>query len=373
MNLNDYTICYLLNEYGKDHSDLTAAARELLRRDIAKRPEKYATTPRARALVQYRRTRSALMRGLDAIGDLQDDDFAKSRFALFAGIRASLLDIAKMDEFFAEPKLLAILLDHAQPDGIVSDLLKLEAEVRDQLSESVAGFDIAAPHFWISPSCARENSSDAADLTAASLEVIGWLHILEALSQQCMQTARYRRAADYARLVMRAEGYPNHAEGTVMLALARLEDEPGFFELAHRLCALSEEHRAEAPGSSRTATADSPAAMRDSAPDHPENSPWYLLARTILLYKLGKTKAARRALRDFNERCDGGAFFLLNPTYLDPYLPVRPEPRDSWDLPHQAVWEADAIISDTPDFVPWAESVEGTLAISDAFASRNGF
>ena len=40
--------------------------------------------------------------------------------------------------------------------------------------------------------------------------------------------------------------------------------------------------------------------------------------------------------------------------YQTPYLPCRPEPHDPWDLSHQAVWEADGIISDTPDFAPWA-------------------
>lgn len=59
-----------------------------------------------------------------------------------------------------------------------------------------------------------------------------------------------------------------------------------------------------------------------------------------------------RALREFANRCEGGAFFLLNPMYQTPYLPCRPEPRDPWDLSHQAVWEADGIISDTPDFAP---------------------
>ncbi|MFR3877533.1 MAG: hypothetical protein ACLTYW_04650 [Collinsella sp.] len=82
-----------------------------------------------------------------------------------------------------------------------------------------------------------------------------------------------------------------------------------------------------------------------------ENSPWYLLARTILLFKTNKMRPATRALREFANRCEGGAFFLLNPMYQTPYLPCRPEPR-TWDLSHQAVWEADGIISDTPTLPP---------------------
>ena len=63
-----------------------------------------------------------------------------------------------------------------------------------------------------------------------------------------------------------------------------------------------------------------------------ENSPWYLLARTILLFKTNKMRPATRALREFANRCEGGAFFLLNPMYQTPYLPCRPEPHDPWDL-----------------------------------------
>ena len=104
-----------------------------------------------------------------------------------------------------------------------------------------------------------------------------------------------------------------------------------------------------------------------------ENSPWYLLARTILLFKTNKMRPAVRALREFANRCEGGAFFLLNPMYQTPYLPCRPEPRDPWDLSHQAVWEADGIISDTPDFAPWANACEDVSQLAQEFARRYGF
>ena len=145
----------------------------------------------------------------------------------------------------------------------------------------------------------------AAELTVSEPALIGWLHTLEAISQLCMASARYRAAANYARRVLKAEGYPTRAAGTVLLALARLEDQDGFFALAHQ---LEEEIGADAL----------------------ENSPWYLLARTILLFKTNKMRPATRALREFANRCEGGAFFLLNPMYQTPYLPCRPEPHDPW-------------------------------------------
>ena len=104
-----------------------------------------------------------------------------------------------------------------------------------------------------------------------------------------------------------------------------------------------------------------------------DDSPWFLLARTLLLYKEGKERPARRALREFSQQCDGGAFLLLNPTYINPYLPVRPTVHDRWKLVHQAVWEAEGAVYDTPDFVPWAETVEGIFEASEGFAERHGF
>ena len=60
------------------------------------------------------------------------------------------------------------------------------------------------------------------------------------------------------------------AAGTVLLALARLEDQDGFCPQPHQ---LEEQMGADAL----------------------ENSPWYLLARTILLFKTNKMRPATRA------------------------------------------------------------------------------
>ena len=231
-------------------------------------------------------------------------------------------------------------------DACLGDLLKLEATTADYLQQSVPGFDMEAPHYWANK--VLTDGVTATELTVSEPALIGWLHTLEAISQLCMASARYRAAANYARRVLKAEGYPTRAAGTVLLALARLEDQDGFFALAHQ---LEEQVGADAL----------------------ENSPWYLLARTILLFKTNKMRPAARALREFANRCEGGAFFLLNPMYQTPYLPCRPEPRDPWDLSHQAVWEADGIISDTPDFAPWANACEDVSQLAQEFARRYGF
>ena len=56
-----------------------------------------------------------------------------------------------------------------------------------------------------------------------------------------------------------------------------------------------------------------------------------------------------------------------------PYLPVRPEPRESWDESQQAVFEADGILIDTPDFVQWATSIAEVAQAAEEFGRRTGY
>lgn len=390
MDPRSYVAAYLERTYLAAHPELTDAARALVHGDVPQRLEKYAATEHAQALVAYVNAHEHLMRSLERIDDLPDEEFERKRAQIFDETRAAMLDIAAADRLCIDAELVGTLLTDISIDACLSELLKLERRVHDYLVHGVPGFSDDAPHFWDERSCAedsapatapagasaggasdskhapRQTALDLAARTASTPELIGWLHTLEAIAQMCLASARYRAAERYARTVLRAVGYPNHAEGTVFLALARLEDEEGFFSFAHELETRSE----QACDSTGTAGADAPAPGDPSILDA---SPWFLLGRALLLYKLGRRKPARRALRDFAARCDGGAFFLLNPTYMTPYLPVRPVPREPWGYSHQAVWEADGIIVDTPDFTPWAESVEGVHEASEQFANRNGF
>lgn len=334
-----YIPAYLEREYLRSHEGLTCAARELLHEEVLQDPARYATTDHARALISYGRARERLLRELDRMEDLPDDEFDRKREQLFAAARQELHRIHRADPLCTDAELVDIMLADVPVDACLGDLMKLEERVRGRLG-FLPGFGEDAPHFW-----ADGGPQDDAERTRAEPELVAWLHTLEAISQLCLASARYRAAADYARRVMRAQGYPNLSAGTVLLALARLEDEDGFF-------ACAREGAACGAG---------------------EDSPWFLLGRTILLYKLGRRKNARRALRDFAARCDGGAFYLLNPTYLTPYLPVRPPVREACELAHQAVWEADGIIVDTPDFTAWAASVDGVEDASGDFARRYGY
>lgn len=378
-----YVPAFLARTYAREHPDLTPAAIELVRDEIALHPETYATEVHAQACLSYARVHANLHSGLSRMEELSDEEYESQRSRLFEQTRLNLFKIAKTDPACIDARLVDILLANVPLDDCINDLMRLELEARGALEESGRGFLSTAPMFWSdaaldaaqndpllstvgnnlllaansapgfsgAPNHSAESAANADDrvlaaayLTGTDPEVVGWLHTVECLAQGCMVTARYKAAARYARIIMRTQGYPNFAVGTLMLALARLEDEEGFFAAAQ---------------------SNPAAALQDS--------PWYLLGRALLLYKLGRRKNARRALKDFAFRCEGGAFFLLNPTYLAPYLPVRPPVKEAWNLTHQAVWEADGIIADTPDFTGWAMSIGGIQEESETFARRYGF
>lgn len=351
MEPREYVPAYLEHEYLASHEGLTPAARRLVHDEIARDPARFATGDHARALVSYARVHEGLMLELERMEELSDQEFDKRRERLFAETRAALRDIIAVDRLCVDAQLVNILLADVPIDACLNDLMKLENEVHERLLAD-ASFSDDAPHYW----CANQRGdADDAERTRTDPTMIGWLHTLEAISQLSLASARYRAATEYARKVMCAQGYRNHAVGTVLLALARLEDEEGFFSVVQQ------------------SSQQAPLIGEDDGAGSVEDSPWYLLGRTLLLYKLGRRRNARRALKDFATRCEGGAFFLLNPTYLTPYLPVRPPVREAWELSHQAVWEADGIIVDTPDFCTWAASVEGIEDISESFAQQYGF
>lgn len=370
MDPREYIVPYVEKRYLEQHPDLTPAARELLHESALKNPDKYAVDEHSLALVAYARTREQLMRRMDQLEDLPDEEFEKQRNRLFEEARLALFKICETDPHCVDAQLLQVLLAETSLDTCLGDLMKLETRTCNYLKTQVEGFSMGAEHYWnlrlVAPvppagetpelfgsygSTVPKGSDDAAsapapaaptaaELTRAEPAMIGWLHTLDALAQLSLASARYKAAIRYADMVLKAEGYPNQAAGTKLLALARLEDEDAFFKTARA---------------------------------YDSNSAWYLLGRALLLYKTGKMKPAQRALRDLVMQCDGAAFFLLNPTYLAPYVPDRPEPRQSWDQAHQAIFEADAIIMDTPDFPTWAESLPGVLDASEDFAARNGF
>ena len=84
-------------------------------------------------------------------------------------------------------------------------------------------------------------------------------------------------------------------------------------------------------------------------------------------------RAARRALAGFRSLNEGAAYALLRPTYVETYLPCRPEfVPGSFEEAVLAVHEADSVVVDAPDFVNWASEQPGVLDDAVAFARSNG-
>lgn len=227
MDPSVYIPAYLERTYLASHPELTDAARELVHNDVSVNPHKYAQTEHAQALLSYAGVHRHLLDELHRIEDMgSDEEFEQTRNHLFDDTRDELLKIVRVDALAVDAQLLAIILADTPVDACLGDLMKLEATTADYLQQSVPGFDMEAPHYWANKVLA--DGVTAADLTVSEPALIGWLHTLEAISQLCMASARYRAAANYARRVLKAEGYPTRAAGTVLLALARLEDEDGF-------------------------------------------------------------------------------------------------------------------------------------------------
>ena len=91
----------------------------------------------------------------------------------------------------------------------------------------------------------------------------------------------------------------------------------------------------------------------------------------LLLFKLGRIAAAKRALEGFARLCDGGAYALLRPILVDVYLPDRPETSTlSFEEATLAVHEADPIIVDVPDFIGWAQGLRTVYFAAEDFARK---
>ena len=200
MDPSVYIPAYLERTYLASHPELTDAARELVHNDVNVNPHKYAQTEHAQALLSYAGVHRHLLDELHRIEDMgSDEEFEQTRNRLFDDMRDELLKIVRVDAHVLDAQLLAIILADTPVDACLGDLMKLEATTADYLQQSVPGFDMEAPHYWANNVLA--DGVTAADLTVSEPALIGWLHTLEAISQLCMASARYRAAANYARRV----------------------------------------------------------------------------------------------------------------------------------------------------------------------------
>lgn len=170
-----------------------------------------------------------------------------------------------------------------------------------------------------------------------------WLRAMEALTRWAYEATHFRQAGELGRELLTAcPSDPYGCRHTLALVYARLEDETALDEL------------------------DRFFARKGSA--------WIALARTILLYKLDRIGAARRALLGYVRLYPGGAFALANPSFVDEYLPNRPDYAPlSFDEAVLAVREAALLIEDVPFFLFWCFDQESFAKAEEEFARHIGY
>ena len=252
---------------------------------------------------------------------LDDDQYVQARAQRLARLGASCAQALSLDENCGDALLLQLLAADHSPDELVGRLLDLDVHLDDACGPLSAG---ATGDAW-------------ADVFARP-----HLRVKAALARTCADTARFAMArATCDDLLALAPLDSLGARLTYALTLARLEDEEGFEWLDVR--------------------------------EGRKGNAWFHLSRALLMYKLGRMPAARRALNGYDRLCTGGAYILLQPIFVDTYLPDRPafEPGSFLEAT-LAAHEAEPIIADTPDFVWWASEQPGFYDSAVSYCERNG-
>lgn len=276
-------------------------------------PEAFVDDDAERALLVLARALDAYRASVRDDDLLDDDAYEAERGRRMAALRAECERALEADERCLDASLVRLLASDLEPDPLLAGMLELEREF--------AGGEPPAGDAW------------------DDVFYRPRLRLRAAVARACLDGARERMAESAAASVMDATPKdPLGARHTAMLACARLEDEAGFDAVCARF--------------SR------------------QESAWSHLARTILLYKLDRMGAARRALRGFDGLCSGGAYALLRPTYVEAYLPDRPEAAPcSFEECLLAVREAEPIIADVPDFIPWCQGQDWLMESAGRFAA----
>lgn len=248
---------------------------------------------------------------------LDDDAFDAARERRLTRLRDVCDTATAMDDACLDAHLVRLLAEELDPDELTQELARLES--------------------WFDPP--EETGADAwSDPFNRP-----YLRVRAAMARTCVDSSRFSLAREHASYVagLTADAEdPLGARHTLMLVCARLEDEAGLGELEARFSG------------------------RESA--------WSHLSRALLLFRLGRETAARRALRGYDGLCTGGAYALLRPTYVDLYLPERPEvPACGFEESLMAVREAEPLIADVPEFLAWCQSHDWLMASASSFAERN--
>lgn len=316
MNVWDEFLERIRTRKSQDIGPLSIAAGVELDDAINKDPEKFITTAEDRAFYMFAQLMSTIAPRHDSFEGMEDEAFYQKRKAWLASINNSCSNILAVDPHCTDAQTLQILSHDYAPERT---------------------FELLDSH--AAQSISRRYISDAWDNIYARPS----LRARAAASRAMLETARYSQAVRTCETLIHSD-QADHvgARYTLALAYARLE-------LEEKLEALeaSYYHRGNA---------------------------WFALARIILLYKLDRMSAARRALQGFMRSYEAGPFLLIKPIYVETYLPVRPAfDQGSFEEVAMACVEAEPILMDTPDLIAWAQGQDDFMEQAKSFALDKGF
>lgn len=268
---------------------------------------------------------------------------------------SQLNDDSYTDEEFVQARItrlqtfLHALKNIREKYGENTDLLRMDALIHASDPESLLQALLAIQNQAEKEAKRTSNLEDSK--TSATIPHDTWadvftrprLRLQAAIGRAYADTARFKLAATTCeQLLEESPSDAVRARFTLALTYARLEDEAALNRLDDRF-------------------------------NHHSNA-WIELARAILLFKLSRISSARRALKSYQMNTEGGAFALLHPTFVDIYIPDRPEVKTgSFNEALLAIHEAEPVIVDVPDFIEWAGNIPEFAAASDAYAAANGF
>lgn len=321
MNAGDEAIRRLSIKRGRQLGSLSNEAFAELELAVRNDPARFVDDDQERSFMLLAQ---ALARNEEASRDedlLDDEQYQEARGKRFVALGTACDRAIAMDEHNVDAALIKLLVADKPADDLVGDLLDLRRELDRELGP-------------ITPPATGDAWAD--------VFVRPRLRVIEVLSRMCLDSSRYAMARDAClELLSLAPLDALGARLTCALAMARLEDEEGFNWLDAR--------------------------------EGRHGNAWFHLSRAMLMYKSGRMPAARRALRGYDQLCPGGAYVLLQPIFVDTYLPDRPAYESgTFQEAMLAVHEADPIVCDIPDFASWACGQPGFLESARAYCDRNG-
>lgn len=298
-----------------------------LSRKALRSPESVAADDEDRAFILLDRVVQRARQEIDDELDAMYDDpgqAARRQAGRMPRTRSLLARCLALDEHCYDARNLDALVRSESGDAAIAALDALEPDAREWCSARSQELDgpVADPWdaVWLRP----------------------WLRIKSRAIDLLIEGACYREAASRCEEMLSFA--PTDGQGvrhTLALLYARLEDEEGLNRL-------------------------------DAAYGR-EASCWTHIARAVLLYKLGRMDAARRAAIGLAELCPGAAFYLACPTYVPPYLPDRPLYTPGTEQESLlATYEADFLVVDTPEFVDWCQSIEKFSNAAKSFGRSHG-